>query len=136
MEWINILVTLVVGIAGGSIGGAIINRFLDNRATRFNANYERKLNRYTHIITMIELYLHTENVMFSINTSMWDVREVSVEENQKRTWNDLLVNGRQLEFIADNPMLLDAYKRFLQKPNDTSYEKLLLEMKHDLWKTT
>lgn len=135
MEWANIIVTLVVGLISGSLGGSFINWILNIKTTRFNANYERKLVRYYHITTMIELFLHTEEVLNSVTKTIWDVKSVSIEENKSRAWNDLLVNKRQLDLITNNSNVIDAYKNFLNIPDDLSYEKLIQAMKKDLWKS-
>lgn len=133
MEWANIVTSLIVGIVGGSVGGAIINWIIQKKSTRYTANYERKLNRYYHITTIIELYLHIEDILYSISMSMWDVRTVSIEENKKRAWSDLQINKRQLQFITNDKDVHRSYSAFLKKPTEKNYDAVISAMKKDLW---
>ena len=100
MEWISIAMTVLGGIFSGTFCGSIVNAMLKRRAIRNESNFERKLARYHHITTFMELFLYTEESKHSIIADMWDMQTLSIEENQKRAWNVLLTNKRQLLFIT------------------------------------
>lgn len=127
------LITIVVAVVSGSIGGVIISYFLSQRSKRFEANFDRKLGRYFNISTMTELYLYTEESRYSVLISGWNPLTTSIKENKERAWNDLMVNRRQLFFITKNIKVINAYDAFLENANQNNYEKLLVAMKEDIW---
>lgn len=129
----NIIGTVLTSIVSGSVGGAFINFILKRKSKRFESNYERKLARYFHITTIMELYLYTEIAQYSISMTAWEVRSCSLEENKRRALNDLLVNKRQLCFITNDKKVHSTYEDFFEDPCDKTYQEVLLAMKKDLW---
>ena len=130
MDWINLIVALITG----TLGGSLFNYFSEKKKMENSANYDRKLNRYYHITAIIELFLNTEESKYSINMSMWDTSNTSLEENKKKAWNDLRINKRQLLLITNDKSVHRTYDEFLDNPDANTYEKLLLAMKKDLWR--
>ena len=135
MDLINVVISGVIALITGSVGGVIVSWVLGKKEKRFNENFERKMEKYVSMITYCEVYLNPEESKHAAKNLGWDARIISNEENKIRAYQCLKVLRSQIIFLCKNEsLLMMKYDAFLSEANEGNYQQLVLAMKNDLWK--